>query len=362
MKHITLSDIRWKVARKVVASMLLCLPFVGARAAGESGSSLTPITVIYFTGSSEGFLVNVMTEQHFFEKNGLMPSFAKATSGPAITSALASGSVQFAPGYPALYLPALKQNRDLIVASPFVQPGFYNIIAQASFDIKNPGIGLTEEAKANLKLLLGHQVGVTALGAQTQVTAQLLATKAGLDWHKITFIPTGGASTAIASFLNKQIDFLVTWPPEDGILASRKAAYKTVVNSATSEENQFENLINNTWMANGEFVRTHPKAALGLCRAAIEASTFIANPMNKDAVLAIMKKYQGITQDEAEYEYGKWRWEWAPSQANYLSKARWDAQSRYLVGTSIAGYVPDYEKYVNKDCMELGRQAIKAAR
>lgn len=351
-----------KILYLLLGVIALHLPAIGALADDQTGKSLAPITVIYFTGSSEGLLVNVMTEQHFFEKNGLAPSFAKATSGPAITSALASGTVQFGPGYPALYLPALKQHRDLIVAGPFVQPGFYNVIAQPSYDIKDPGIGINENSKANLKLLLGSTVGVTALGAQTQVTVQLLAKSAGLDWRKITFIPTGGASTAIASFLHKRIDFLVTWPPEDGILASEGSKYKTVVNAATSETNQFEDLVNNVWLANGNFVRTHPELALGLCRATIEASAFIADPKNKKRVLAVMKKYQGISDAAAEYVYKKWRWVWAPTKTNFLSKQRWEAQSRYLMGTSIEGYVPSYDKYINKPCMALGQQAIEAGK
>lgn len=355
-----MSEMKYKIF--LLGVIALFLPIFGTQAADNPKKPLAPITVIYFTGSSGGLIVNVMTENHLFEKNGLKPSFAKATSGPAITSALASGTVQFGPGYPALYLPALKEHRDLIIASPFIQPGFYNVIAQSTYDLKDPGIGLNDNSKANLKQLVGATVGVTALGAQSQVFVQLLAEKAGLNWHDITFIPTGGASTAIASFLHKRVDFLLTWPPEDGILASQRVKYKTVVNATTSETNQFENLVNNVWLANGEFVRNHPDRALGLCRAAIEASSFIADPKNKQEVLAIMKKDMGLSENGAEYVYRKWRWVWAPSRNNYLSKARWEAQSRYLTGTRIEGYVPNYDKYINPSCMALGQQAIAAGR
>ena len=338
-----------------IAVMALASLAVGTAAAKE----LTPITVIYFTGSSESIQIGVMVEQDLFGKNGLKPEFANATSGPAITSALASGSVQFGPGYPGLYLPALKQKRDLIVAAPFAETSFYSIIGPESIDIADPGMGLTDSAKENLKQLEGKRVGVTALGAQTQIFVQLLAQKAGIDSSKITFIPTGGASSAISAFQNNQVDFLVTWIPEDGLMKDIGLKYKNLVNVNTGPENTFGNLINDIWLANGEFVRENPEVALAFCKATIEARQFIADPKNKDAVLQVMQKYQALKPDGAQAVYDTRRYVYEPTEFTYVDEDLWKAQSQYLSGTPLEGFEPPYESYINPDCMKLGQEAIK---
>jgi ABC-type nitrate/sulfonate/bicarbonate transport system substrate-binding protein len=340
--------------KKLVSCCALSL-LAGSAAAKE----LTPISMIFFTGSSESVQIGVMTEEGIFEKNGLKPSFSNATSGPAITSALASGSVQFGPGYPGLYLPALKQKRDLIIAAPFAESSFYGIIAQPTVNVADPGKGLTEQAKANLKLLEGKTVGVTALGAQTQIFVQLLAQKAGVDPQKITFIPTGGAATAIASFKNKQVDFLVTWIPEDGLLKAAGVQYKNLVNVNSGPDNTFGNLINDLWLANGEFVRKNPETAMAFCRATVEARKFIQDPKNKEAVIKVMQKYQGLDREGAELVYQTRRYVYEPIASTYVDEALWKSQSAYLTGTPNEGYAPPYEKYINKDCMKLGQAAMR---
>lgn len=319
----------------------------------------TPINMIYFTGSSEAVQVGVMVEEGLFEKHGLKPSFANATSGPAITSALASGSVHFGPGYPGLYLPALKQKRDLTVAAPFAESSFYSIIAQPTAAVTDPGQGLTAQAKANVKLMEGKTVGVTALGAQTQIFVQLLARQAGIDPNRITFIPTGGAASAIAAFKNKQIDFLVTWIPEDGMFKAAGVQYKTLVNVNTGPDNTFGNLINGLWLGNGEFMRKNPDVAMAFCRATVEARTFIQNPKNKEAVLKVMQKYQSLTRDGAELIYDTRRYVYEPRESTFVSEALWKSQSQYLTGTPNEGFSPAYAQYVNAPCMQLGRSAIR---
>ncbi|MYN12366.1 ABC transporter substrate-binding protein [Pusillimonas sp. TS35] len=327
-------------------------------AGGVAAKELTPVTLIYFTGSSESIQIGVMVEHKLFEKHGLKPEFANATSGPAITSALASGSVQFGPGYPGLYLPALKQKRDLVVAAPFAETSFYSIIGHADADIKDPGKGLTDQAKANLKQLEGKRVGVTALGAQTQIFVQLLAQQAGVDASKITFIPTGGAASALSAFKTNQVDYLVTWIPEDGLMKDAGIGYKNLVNVNTGPDNTFGDLINDLWLANGKFVRENPEAALAFCKATIEARQFIADPANKDAVLAVMQKYQALKPEGAQTVYNDRRYVYEPTEATYVDEDLWKAQSQYLTGTSLEGYVPPYKDHINAECMKLGKDAI----
>lgn len=341
---------------KSTIAMLGLAGFVGGTAVAKD---LTPISLVYFTGSSESIQIGVMVEHQFFEKNGLKPEFANATSGPAITSALASGSVQFGPGYPGLYLPALKQKRDLVVAAPFAETSFYSIAGPADLEVGDPGQGLTEQAKENLKLLEGKRVGVTALGAQTQIFVQLLAQHADIDASKITFIPTGGAASALSAFQNNQVDFLVTWIPEDGLMEDMGIEYKNLVNVNTGPDNTFGNLINDLWLANGEFVRKNPEVALAFCKATVEARQFIADPENEDAVLAVMEKYQALKPEGAKAVYDARRYVYEPTQFTYIDEELWDAQGQYLKDTPIEGYSPSYADHINTDCMKLGQEAIQ---
>ncbi|MCO6049327.1 ABC transporter substrate-binding protein [Mesorhizobium sp. RP14(2022)] len=316
------------------------------------------ISMIYFNGSSEALEVGILMDEGIFEKNGLKPEFAQATSGPAITSALASGSVQFGPGYPALYLPALKQNRALRVAGPFAESGFYNIIAQKEIELADPGVGVNENSLENVKSMMGKTVGVTALGAQTQVFVQLLAQQGGLDYKEITFVPTGGAASALAAFKNKQVDFLVTWIPEDGLLAEQGIEYQTAVNANSGPDNSF-GLINGLWLVNSDFADENPDIAHAFCKATIELRQFVQDPQNKERVLEIMQKHQGLDRKGAEIVYENWRYVYEPIEVNYVSENLWREQSRYLTGTKDEGYVPEYGNYISNDCMKLGQQAMK---
>lgn len=348
---------RMKTRRRIGGGLAVGL-LAAAISHGATAKDLKTISMIYFNGSSESVEVGLMVDEGILERNGLKPEFAKATSGPAITSALASGSVQFGPGYPALYLPALKQNRALRVAAPFATSLFYNVIAQKSIDLVDPGVGVNSNALENVKRMRGKTVGVVALGGQTQVFVQLLAQKAGVDHRDITFVPTGGAASALAAFKNKQIDFLVTWMPEDGLFGPQGIEYQTAVNVNSGPDNNL-GLIVNLWLVNADFAAANPDIAQAFCKATVEVRQFVKDPKNKERVLEIMQKYQGLDRKGAEIVYGKWRYVYEPSKVNYISEDLWREQSRFLSGTKDEGYVPDYNKHVNADCMKLGQEAMK---
>lgn len=343
---------------KKTISILIASALSATMAGKALAQDLTPISMVFFTASSESIQAGVMVEQKIFEKNGLLPTFANATSGPAITSALASGTVQFGTGYPSLYLPALKLKRDLVVAGPFAEPLFYSLIAQPEMGVPDPGKGLTEQAKSNLKLMEGKTVGVTALGAQTQVFVELLAQEADVDIDKITFIATGGAASAISAFQNKGVDFLVTFMPEDAMFKEAGVDYTTIVNVNTGPDNTFGNLINDLWLANGEFIRKNPETALAFCRATVEARQFISDPANEEAVLDVIQKYQALTREGAKMTYDAYRYIWEPVKTTYIDEELWQRQSQYLTGTANEGYVPPYDAHINEACMELGQSVI----
>lgn len=343
-------------AAMVSSSLLFAALLLSTGAA--IAKDLVPVSMIYFTGSSEALEIGIMQEEGIFAKNGLKPEFVNATSGPAITAAMASGTIQFGPGYPALYLPALKQERALQVAAPFAQAGFYNIIAQPDLDLNDPGVGLNKNSEENIRRMRGRKVGVTALGAQTQIFVQLIAQQSGIDYHDILFVSTGAPATALAAFKNKQIDFLVTFFPEDGLIQQLGIEHKLAINANSGPDNSY-GLINGLWLVNADFARENPKVALAFCRAAIEGRQFIQDPKNKDRVLNVMQKYLGLNKAGAELVYDRWRYVFEPIGLNYISEDLWSKQSAYLLGTSIAGYVPSHVKYMNEDCMQLGREALK---
>jgi hypothetical protein len=98
---------------------------------------------------------------------------------------------------------------------------------------------------------------------------------------------------------------------------------------------------------------------MAFCKATVEARQFIQDPKNKEAVLKVMQKQQGLTREGAELVYATRRYVYEPSESTYISEAMWKSQSAYLTGTPNQGYIPPYDNHINKGCMELGKKAMR---
>ena len=116
---------RMKTRRRIGGGLAVGL-LAAAISHGATAKDLKTISMIYFNGSSESVEVGLMVDEGILERNGLKPEFAKATSGPAITSALPAGRCS-PPGYPA---PICALANRALWSPPSSQHPLYNVIAQ----------------------------------------------------------------------------------------------------------------------------------------------------------------------------------------------------------------------------------------
>ncbi len=127
---------RMKTRRRIGGGLAVGL-LAAAISHGATAKDLKTISMIYFNGSSESVEVGLMVDE-ILERNGLKPEFAKATSGPAITSALASGSVQFGPGYQPSICPLLSRTGRYGSLPPSQHPSFTTSLPRRASTLLTP--------------------------------------------------------------------------------------------------------------------------------------------------------------------------------------------------------------------------------
>lgn len=351
-------------ARLLLLSLLIAAAALAACSSTKSSASATrskhiptklqPVTIGTFTAGAPQVEIQIMETEGIFAKYGLKPVIISATSGPSLVAGQLSGSIDIGSGQIGLILPALIQGHDFKFVSPVAMPNFYNVIAQPSIPVKPAGIGLTPNAKANIRAMRGATVGVAAVGGLNYLTMAALAKASGLGPTEFTQVASGGPATLVAGFKTHRFQYLVTDHPVFTLLKEAGVPFHTVAMVNTSTKNDWGHMVSNDWMATSAFVRSHTSVAMKFCRAMLAATSYIGNPKHKAQVIAAGEKVEGISPAEGAMWYRNNRFLYSPGIP--MTKPVWDAQREWLVASPYANSpFPHYSTINYKPCSALGR-------
>ncbi len=256
-------------------------------------------TVGYYPGALISLPALVANDQKFFEKNGLSVELVPISTGPAMTSAVASGSVTFVNNSWDNLLVAVEQGLPLrgVTGSTVKMP--FAFIARKGLALPH----LAEGYPAVIKDLVGKKWGVLALGVSIQYIEERLLTEAGYKASDVTFVAVGLPNTARPALQRGTVDTYLSVEPLPTIVADKSEG--TVILDLAQNQGPaiFHDLGYNGWWASTATIKNKPEVVSRFAKAMGDAYCWYSKPDNLDQVVALLARYVKLPElSDAEYK------------------------------------------------------------
>jgi NitT/TauT family transport system substrate-binding protein len=211
-------------------------------------------------------------------------------SGPAMTSAVASGSVTFVNNsWDNLILSVDKGLPVRAVAGSTVKVPFA-LIVRKGIDLPHASAGYPDV----IKDLVGKNWGVLALGVSVHFMSQMILTDAGFKTSDATFLAVGLPNTARPALQRGTVDTYLSIEPLPSLFVA-KGEGTVVVDLAKNEGPKvFHDLGYNGWWASTSTIKDKPELVARFARALEESYCWYSKPENLDQVVALMQKYAKV--------------------------------------------------------------------
>lgn len=260
---------------------------LGFSLAAAAASAQDKISIGYYPGALISMPVLVASEQKFFERNGLVAELVPIASGPAMTSAVASGSATFVNNsWDNLILAIDKGLPVRAVAGSTVKVPFALLVRK--------GVPLPHRAAgypAVIQDLVGKNWGVLALGVSVHFMAQTLLTDAGYKASDVTFLAVGLPNTARPALQRGTVDTYLSIEPLPSIAAANDEGTVVVDLARNQGPKVFHDLGYNGWWASTATIKERPEVVARFARALEESYCWFSRPENLDRVVGLMQKY-----------------------------------------------------------------------
>ncbi len=270
----------------VAAAIAVGLASFVAPATGSAQQKLEA-TVGYYPGALVSLPALVASERKLFDKHGLAVELVPISTGPAMTSGVASGSVTFVNNSWDNLLVAVEQGLPVrgIAGSTARLP--FAFIARKDLALPHKAEGYP----AVIKDLVGKNWGVLALGVSIQYIEQMLLTEAGYKANDATFIAAGLPNTARAALQRGTIDTYLSVEPLPTIVSASGEGTVIVDLSENQGPKSLQDLNYNGWWASTATIKNRPEMVAGFVKAMEDAYCWYSAPENLDALVGIMQRY-----------------------------------------------------------------------
>lgn len=279
--------------RKWIAAALgFALSCAGALTAPATANArqMLSASVGYYPGALISLPALVAKDQKFFQKEGLSVDLVPITTGPAMTAAVASGSVTFVNNSWDNLLVAVEQGLPVrgVVGSTVKMP--FAFIARKGLPLPH----LAQGYPAVMKDLVGKKWGVLALGVSLQYIEETLLTAAGYKPNDVTYLAVGLPNTAMPALQRGTVDTYLSIEPLPSIIAAKHEG--TVVLNLYQNQGPavFHNLGYNGWWASTTTIKDKPQVVARFVKAMQDAYCWYRSPANLDRVVAIMHHYAPV--------------------------------------------------------------------
>lgn len=280
----------------LAASLVLMLVVAGCSSpAGGSGnsssedtsSSTTVVSYSIIGGNLGNLPLSVGIDQGFFKENGIRLKGITFANGPALVSALASGSVdvgiQLIPG---IAVP-IQKGQDLAFFCGATTRLGAKLVARPDSGIAK--YGPSTSAEEVFQSLKGKSVGVPALGSSAALQFVAALKSAGLGRNDVSLIGVGIGTPAIAALKQGQVDALSSYP----FMAPRltaSGAGQVVLNLDKHGGPAYEDSYGIGYAASQSWLNDNPGVAKSFCKGIKAASQFIRETSNAEVVKAQIRK------------------------------------------------------------------------
>jgi ABC-type nitrate/sulfonate/bicarbonate transport system substrate-binding protein len=250
-----------------------------------SARSATPVKIGFYPGIMIMAPIFVAEAMGYYKESGIEPELISIASGPAFSSALASGALDVGFMSPSILAFATQQGLPLeyfagVGTMPWV------LIARDSVPLPNKG-----NYPAVIHDLKGLNWGIYARGSDSEMFMRLMAADAGLVPNEdVTLVGVGGPATGLPALKVNEIQvYLAPAPAPEVALAGGYA--HTVLDMRKGEgPADFKGVVFMGAAATAKWLQAHPKEASGVIRAHEKAYCFIRNPNNFDRLVQILEE------------------------------------------------------------------------
>lgn len=253
--------------------------------------TLTPLTLITFPGTYY-FTDVVAQSQGFFKDHGLAVKFVKPQAGTSALQLLLSGSVDGLINDGALsVLPAAKGQDIKIIGSIYNRNAWKIYVSDKLTGLPSQSAGFP----ALIQALKGKTIGVTSIGAGTDLALQSVLIAAGMnpetDVHRVGI---GLLQAAVGQFQAGRIDAYVFNAPAGSVLGASHLAHE-YFDFATQAPKDFADVPQGTLITSGSWLKTHTSTAKEWIAAEEEALKWIEQPGNLNTAGALYASSYGGT-------------------------------------------------------------------
>ncbi len=283
----------WKVAGALALGLS---SLVGVATGTPARAQYLGATVGYYPGALISLPALIANDQKFFEKNGLTVELVPISSGPGMTSAVASSSVTFVNNSWDNLLVAVDKGLPVrAVAGSTVKVPFA-LIARKGLELPR----IADGYPAVIKDLVGRNWGVLALGVSVHFMSQTLLTDAGFKSSDATFLAIGLPSTARPALQRGTADVYLSIEPLPTIFAAKNEGTVILDLGRNQGPKVFQDLGYNGWWASTATIKDKPEVVARFAKSLEDSYCWYSKPANLDQVVAIMQRYAGVPELAAD--------------------------------------------------------------
>lgn len=350
------------LAGLVLASILLasCTTRSGTPGSGGTPNSAAPKQVIQLSmqvnpGGVVSWLPYVAEEKGYFSAEGLNMRLVSAATGVTGTSALLSGSVNFANLDPLLVAPLLAKGQDFrLVGGNMLN--FWQVYAKKGLSATTFPQSMTQ--------FKGKHIAVAALGGGGFYIMKGLQSSAGLTSQEVTY-DAAGSAPAISAALESGSASGAEVEAVGGCLLSSDGyprvisfADASMINSLPSDMQDLSKIPDFSIWALGSWADQHLPAITKMQDAMIHAWEWASNPNNLGAVSQLMRNspYNVPALNDTNWKTCVARI-FDNLTGPYFSPQDGTVWSKYIVRTGIAPNMPPTSKWLLSSVPATASQA-----
>jgi NitT/TauT family transport system substrate-binding protein len=259
------------------------LVMVAGLAWAAPSQALDKVRISAFQGAFVNLPVYVAKAFKLFEKHGVEAELIYGT-GIQVTNIMIGGSSDFGAFAVEHGITVIGKGQDvrLLVVNQSLPP--YGMIVRN--EVPTPNID--KPYPEMLKDLKGLKLGITTIGAATDLTLRFLLHQVGIDPSDVKIVPVGAAGPQIAGLKNGLIDGALSAEPAQSEAVNGLKIAKMILDIQGGQGPEiFRDYAYNGVWTTGAYLQKYPERAHAVVDAIVEAETMINDPAHTDEVAQV---------------------------------------------------------------------------
>jgi NitT/TauT family transport system substrate-binding protein len=273
----------------------------GATPARAECAKMLTVRVQEWTGDIINIVPWVADEEGIFRKHCVDVKFVPLVSGPGSYSAMVSSTIDFANGAPDGIMRSRAKGVDFKLVANMYAAQWSALVGRNSLELPHASQGYP----AIMQDLVGKKIGVTVLGGTTEAYVRSSFEGASLNGSSATFVAVGGVNTAVPALKNNVVDAAMmfgTGPDLAEALGAGKIILDLRKRGVGPDAVQALWGATLSWAAYGPYIEKNSDAVAAFVAANNEAVVWIQDPLNRNAIYAIIQKHMPLPSDVASVD------------------------------------------------------------